>query len=45
MLYGLSNIDGKILYICKNNIQKYVLDTVSDSNEKVERKGTKPWIT
>jgi hypothetical protein len=31
--------------MCKNNIQKYVLDTVSDSNGKVERKETKPWIT
>jgi len=26
--------------ICRN-----VLDTMSDSNEKVERKGAKPWIT
>jgi hypothetical protein len=32
-------------YVCKNNIQKYLLDTVSDSNRKVERKGTKPLIT
>jgi hypothetical protein len=45
MLCGLSNINDKILYICKNNIQKSVLDTVSDSNGKVEKKGTKPWIT
>jgi hypothetical protein len=45
MLYGLSNINGKILYICKNNINKCVLETASDSNEKEERIGTKPWIT
>jgi hypothetical protein len=41
MLYRLSNVNGKILHICKNNIKECVPDTASDSNEKIERNWNK----